>query len=182
MDKVKKVLLELEKSRLTYWNVTIEVGQFLNLLIKDRKYKKVLEIGTSTGYSGIFMTEALSQTNGHLWTIESHKKLRTQLAKENFKKSGLSKFATLIEGHAPEDLPKNPKKFDLVFIDATKCEYHLYFEAIKNRVNKGGIIIADNTESHKNELEKYFTAIRKNKDFTSYPLKIGSGLLLSFKK
>ena len=178
--KIRAVLDKLKKNRHIYWNIPREVGQFLNFLIRDRKYKSVLEIGTSTGYSALWIAEALSHTQGHLYTIESHQKERAKLAKETFKKSGL-KNITLIEGHAPEAIPKTPKFFDLIFLDATKEEYHLYFTALKSRIKKGGMIIADNTESHKKELKKYFQAIENSKEFTNFPLKIGSGLTVSIK-
>lgn len=176
---MQDLLKSLEKTRHKYWNVPRETAEFLNLLIKDREYKRVLEIGTSTGYSGLFMAEALSKKDGHLWTIESHKKERISLAKKTFERSGLGNFITLIGGHAPEAIPKTPKKFDLIFLDATKGEYHLYFEALRNRIKKGGMIIADNAESHKKELKKYFQALKSDKKFESFELKLGTGIFIS---
>lgn len=180
-EKTKTTLLELEKTASKYWNITREVGQFLNLLIKDRKYKKVLEIGTSTGYSALWIAEALSHNKGHLYTIESHQKERAKLAKENFKKSGLAAHITLIEGHAPEAIPSSPKHFDLIFLDATKYEYPQYFAVLKNRLKKGGMIIADNAESHKKELKEYRKLLENSPNFENFHLKIGSGLMVSIK-
>lgn len=176
-----KILKELEKSASQFWNINRATGLFLNLLIKDQKYKTILEIGSSNGYSGIWLADALSTTAGHLYTIESNKKIRYPLAVENFKKSGLNKFVTPILGHAPEDLPKTPKKFDLIFLDATKYEHESYFHALKARIKKGGIIITDNYLSHKKELTPYLKLVQKSPEFKTTILGLGTGIILSIK-
>ena len=182
MNKTISTLLKtLEKTRNKFWNVTPEVGQFLNLLIKDRKYRTVLEIGTSNGYSGVWIAQALSETNGKLHTIESHQKERFHLATENFKKSGLQKHIHQIAGHAPEAIPLSPKYIDLAFFDATKYEHVEYFKVLKNRIKKGGMIITDNIHSHKKELKRYLKIVKKDKSFRSFELSLGTGLLLSYK-
>jgi caffeoyl-CoA O-methyltransferase len=84
-DYLNSLLLEMEKTRETYWNISREVGEFLSKFIRDNNYKTVLEIGTSTGYSGIWLAKGLCETAGRLYTIESHKKERYQIAQENFK-------------------------------------------------------------------------------------------------
>ncbi|MBI4232668.1 class I SAM-dependent methyltransferase [Candidatus Peregrinibacteria bacterium] len=180
-QNLKSLLKTLEKSRQEYWNIPRETGIFLNCLILTQNFKSVLEIGSSTGYSALWMAEALSHTKGHLTTIESHKKVRHKLAQENFAKSGLSKQITLIMGHAPEDLPKSSKKLDMVFLDATKNEHPSYFQALKSRVKKGGLIITDNFLSHRKELSPYLQMLKKEKGWISAELKIGSGLLISQK-
>ena len=170
----------LLKSQESFWNISPEVAIFLNLLIKDRSFQKVLEIGSSNGYSGIWLAEALSKTNGKLYSIESHKK-RFTLAKENFQKSGLSSHITQIFGHAPEDIPLAPKFFDMAFFDATKYEHQSYFEKIENRIKKGGLIITDNAISHKKELSTFFKTLESKKNWKSELLNIGTGLHISQK-
>lgn len=176
-----QLLKELEKTREKYWNISPETGLFFNLLIKERKYLTVLEIGTSNGYSGIWLASALKATKGHLYTIESHKKERFHLAAENFKKAKLTKHITQILGHAPEAIPAKPRFFDLAFFDATKYEHIDYFNALKNRIKKGGMIITDNINSHEKELTEYLKAVKKNPDFLSIKLNLGTGLLLSYR-
>lgn len=180
--KISKLLTQLEKTSKKYWNIHPTVGQFLYLLIKDRKYKTVLEIGTSNGYSGIWLASALAQTGGHLYTIESHKKERYQLALANFAKSGLEKHITPILGHAPEDVPSTPKNFDLAFFDATKYEHISYFTTIQSRIRKGGLIITDNYLSHKKELTPYLKHIQKTNDWFTVILPLGTGLILSLRR
>lgn len=175
------LLKSLEKTREIFWNITPEAGQLLNLIIKDRKYKTILEIGTSNGYSGIWIAEALSKTGGHLYTMESNLKERIILAAENFKKSGLSKHITLMGKHAPEEIPDKPKFFDMAFFDATKNEHLSYFLTIQKRIKKGGMIITDNIYTHTEALKPYLEKISANKNWQSTEVNIGTGLLLSLK-
>lgn len=178
---IASLLLSLEKTREEYWNISRSSGEFLNLLIKNSKIKTVLEIGTSNGYSSIWMAEALAKTKGHLYTIESNKKKRFPLATENFKKARLTKTITQILGHAPEVIPKTPKFFDLIFLDATKYEHLLYLEKIVPRTKKGSIIIADNVISHKKDLSPYVKKVQSLKSFESFLLHTDTGFLVSIK-
>lgn len=178
--QIAQLLKTMRKTNQAYWNISSATGQFLNLLIKNQKYKTVLEIGTSNGYSGIWLAEALKQTRGHLYTMESHKKDRFYIAQKNFRKSGM-KNITQILGHAPEDIPKIPKYFDITFFDATKKEYILYFEALKNRIKKGGLIIADNLYSHADVLKSFIKRIKTDDEWKVFELNIGTGLLIGLK-
>lgn len=198
MNKSTKSLLSsLEKTRHFFWNISKETGLFLNQIIRITNTKTVLEIGTSNGYSGIWIAEALMQNakksrtkadpkTFHLHTIESHKKLRFNLATENFKKAKLTKYITQILGHAPDVIPPSPKYFDLIFLDATKYEHPDYLKAILPRTRKNSIIITDNAISHKEELKPYFKAAKeiatKTKSLKNFLLPIGSGLFISIKK
>lgn len=178
---LKDLLIELESTRELYWNIPRETGAFLNLLIRSQQFRSVLEIGTSSGYSALWMAEALSHTKGTLITLESHKKSRQEIAKANFLKSGLSKHISLILGHAPEDLPKKLEKLDMAFLDATKNEHPSYFHALKNKIRKGGLIITDNLSSHRQELAPYIKTVKSEKAWESTELNIGTGLLISQK-
>jgi len=187
--KIQNLLKKLALTREIFWNIHEEVGEFLNLLITSQKYKTVLEIGTSNGYSGIWLAEALSQVaktckspqKPQLYTLESNFKKRFPLATENFKKAGLLKHITQILGHAPDVIPKTPRKFDLAFFDATKYEHILYWNALKNRINKGGMIIADNITSHKDALKDFTKEVQKDAAFTTVILPLGTGLLVAVK-
>jgi len=176
---ITSLLSSLEKTREEYWNISRLSGEFLNLLIKNLKIKTVLEIGTSNGYSGIWMAEALAKNKGHLYTIESNLKKRFPLATANFKTAGLTKTITQILGHAPEAIPKTPKFFDLIFLDATKYEHLLYLEKIVPRTKKGSIIIADNILTHKKELSSYVKKVQSIKAFESSLLHTDTGFLIS---
>ena len=178
---LSNLLKSLEKTQSKFWNISRDTAIFINALIKESGYKTVLEIGTSNGYSGLWIAEALSQNKGMLHTMESHKKERYYLAQENFAKSGLQKYIHQILGHAPEALPKTPKIFDLIFLDATKEEYLEHFEALKHRVRKGGMILADNLYSHPVPLKPFVEKISSTPGWKVYEMNIGTGLLVAVK-
>ena len=118
-------------------------GQVLSLLSKLIRPKSILEIGTFTGYSAICLAKGLEE-GGKLITIEIDDELEN-IAKRYFEKAGIQNFIVQKIGPALEIIPTLKETFDLVFIDAHKPEYPAYYEAIFDKVNKGGIIIADNT-------------------------------------
>jgi len=181
MNKNLQLLLrELEKTRETYWNITPEVGQFLNDFIRKHNYKTVLEIGTSNGYSGLWLAEALSHNGGTLYTIESNAKKRFPLGQATFAASGLTNIKQIL-GHAPEAIPTEPENFDLAFFDATKHEHLEYFQAISQRIRPGGAIITDNIDSHRKELESYIQSVQDTPGWTSSENPLGTGLLISIK-
>jgi predicted O-methyltransferase YrrM len=118
-------------------------GQVLSLLSKLIRPKCILEIGTFTGYSAICLAKGLEE-GGKLITIEIDDELEN-IAKRYFEKAGIQNFIVQKIGPALEIIPTLKETFDLVFIDAHKPEYPAYYDAIIDKVNKGGIIIADNT-------------------------------------
>ena len=81
-EKTQEVLLALEQTQKQFWNISRVTAEFLYSLIKIQKSKNVLEVGTSNGYSGIWLAKALKETDGHLTTIEFWDK-RLDIAKEN---------------------------------------------------------------------------------------------------
>jgi predicted O-methyltransferase YrrM len=156
-----------------YWNVPRGTAELLRALASRKDVRKILEIGTSNGYSGIFLAEALSHKKGILYTVESHRG-RFDEARKNFRGAGLEKFVVQVYGHAPEVFWKGDEHgeraknqtgrgelaeeygFDMVFMDATKMEYAQYLEDILPRLREGGFIVADNCVSHGEELDEFF--------------------------
>ena len=140
--------------------------------------RSVLEIGTSNGYSGIWIAEALSHTGGRLYTVESHAE-RFQMASENFLEAGVAPWIVQVKGHAPEifaDFRYGP--FDLIFVDATKLEYASYLEAVLPMLAPGGLIVCDNAVTHAGELEGFFEMIEKRSDLEGSLLSMDNGLYL----
>lgn len=179
-NKIQNVLADIEKQASKennpYWVISRPIGKFLNDLVRKQKMKTALEVGTSIGYSGIWLAEGLKETGGKLYTIESHKE-RFNKAKENFKKAELLNEIVQLKGHAPD--VQIDDMFDLLFLDATKCEYVSYLVAFLFHMKKGGVIIADNALSHKNELRKYHDYIFNSPHLESKLIKEGSGIFIS---
>jgi predicted O-methyltransferase YrrM len=117
-------------------------GKTLELLVKMLNPKTILEIGTYTGYSGICLARGLGK-NGKLITLDINDELET-MVRGFFEKSGLSSKIDYRLGNALDIIPTIDGNFDMVFIDADKANYIKYYEIVVERVNPGGIILADN--------------------------------------
>lgn len=179
-QKVKKVLDQIEKQSKKegnlYWTVDHKTGEFLQNLIIEHNIKKILEIGTSIGYSGLWLASGLRKTGGKLYTVES-KKERFDIAAENFAEAGVSEIVQQLFGHAPD--VKIPDMIDMLFLDATKFEYKYYLSTYVFHMHKGGLIVADNAISHKEALGNYYKMVMDSGQFKTELLEIGTGLLVS---
>lgn len=116
----------------------------IKFVLADLKPASILEIGTATGFSAIFM--ATYGGNVHIDTIENYKKRITE-AKQNIADAGLEGVINLIEGDAEsviEELAAKGKSYDMIFIDAAKAQYLNYLPVCKNLLRTGGILISDN--------------------------------------
>lgn len=117
-------------------------GKVLELLVKMHNPKVILEIGTYTGYSGICMARGLSK-EGRLITLDINDEI-APMVKRFFEKSGLAAQIDYRLGNALDIIPTLSGNFDMVFIDADKANYINYYNLVIDRMNKGGIIMADN--------------------------------------
>lgn len=117
-------------------------GRFLSFLSHLTKPKYILEIGTYTGYSALCMAEGLPE-GGKLITIDPNEETN-HFARQFISRSPFASKIELREGQAQNIIPTLKQNFDLVFIDADKKNYGLYFDLVIDKVNKGGLLIADN--------------------------------------
>jgi len=179
-DKSSKLLTELEKTSSDFWNISRSSANFLNMLIKISNSKNVLEVGTSNGYSGIWLAKALKVTGGRLTTIEYYEK-RISLALENFKKCGVDDIITIKQGSATEVLETIEGEIDFAFIDANKGEYIKYFDIINPKLKKGGIIAADNITSHADKVAPFVEKIQADPNYQVEILDLPAGMLLGYK-
>ena len=176
------ILAGLEETQKEFWNVDRKTANLLHCLILATDSKSVLEVGTSNGYSGIWITKALKSTGGRLTTIEYYDK-RQSIALENFKKCGTFDIVRPLQGSACEILESlsEDEIFDFVFIDANKSEYVKYFELVKPHLTDKAMIAADNITSHPEKVKTFIDAVSDDKNFRYEIINLPGGLLLAYK-
>ena len=182
----RKVKAFLESGRWYDMNVPESDGQLLHDLIIQGNYTRALEIGTSTGHSGIWIAWALSKTGGKLITIDIDER-RHRTAVENFEKAGLSEYvdARLADAHELVKELKGP--FDFVFSDADKNWYKQYFLDVDPKLVVGGCYTTHNIRA-----SSYGRRGGGNQDYYDYIMGLdnyesslntrGGGVLISYKK
>jgi caffeoyl-CoA O-methyltransferase len=129
-----------------YLSVPEEDGRLLRILAESIGAKHVVELGTSTGYSGLWLLLALAKTGGRLTTYEIDRG-RHEMARGNFDKAGVLKQVTLVLGDAHAEITKLRDPIDLLFIDADKAGYPDYLQKLAPLVRPGGLIAAHNMAS-----------------------------------
>lgn len=182
-DAEKKALETLETMRQgpRYANVPTTDGRLLRLLTESVNAQVVVEIGTSTGESGVWFALALRATGGHLFTYEIDEG-RANIAQENFRKAGVDDLITIIRGDAHETVKQHKDPIDVLFLDADKEGYIDYFEKLLPLVRPGGLIIAHNMNPRMAD-PRYVTAITTNPQLeTLILLKEGGGVSVTLKK
>jgi predicted O-methyltransferase YrrM len=175
--KILTLLDEMEKSHQTYLSVPMQDGKMLRLLTEVADARNVIEIGTSTGYSGLWFCLALQRTGGHLTTFEIDHS-RASEARQHFRQAGVEKLVTIVEGDAHEQVAKLKTQIDLAFIDADKEGYVDYLNKILPLVRPGGVILAHNVEM----VPEYVKTVTTNANLETIFYMEGNGLSVSLKK
>ena len=180
--KILSVLDDLDQNqRPGMMNVPVADGRLLRVLTESIGAKHVVEIGTSNGYSGIWLCLALRTTGGRLTTYEIDAR-RAALARENFKRAGVDEIVTLVEGDAHEEVAKLTEPVDLVFLDADKPGYIDYLNKLLPLVRPGGLIVAHNMVRPAPD-PAYIKAITTNPDLETIFLNMqAAGVSVTLKK
>lgn len=183
IDKKVEAFLDAHSRQWYDMNVPASDGKLLYDLILENNYKQALEIGTSTGHSGIWMAWALSKTGGKLITIELDES-RYREALRNFKEAGVDHIVDARLGNAHDLVPELKGPFDFVFSDADKGWYRNYFLAVDPKLKAGGCYATHNVSARGGRggnsdyleflqgLDHYETTVDSN----------GGGMAVSFKK
>ncbi len=172
-----------------------ESGKLLYKECEKRQPKRILEIGTAIGYSGILMLSAAKEA--HLTTIEKDDNM-INLARQNFDAAGLTNRVTLYHEDAIvtlEQLSITGEKFDFIFLDGAKGQYIKYLPYLKQMLNKGGLLFADDIYFHGlvkqegiiphknrslvNNLRKFISALESDKDLETEFLDLEDGISIS---
>jgi predicted O-methyltransferase YrrM len=156
-----------------------ETGQLINILVRSLKAPNILELGTSYGYSGIWLAEAAQATGGRVTTMELQD-YKAAYARDMAEKAGLASHIDFKVGDAVQLINALPFKLDFVLVDLWKDLYVPCLEAFYPKLNPGAIIVADNMiRPGGEEVKRYGRAVRAKPGITSVMLPVGSGLEIS---
>ncbi len=170
-----KKFSEQKKQIRRLWNIDPETANFLYDLVLEEKPDRILEIGTSNGYSTFWLSLAAELIFAEIDTIEVDKS-RYDLAVINLQQR---KNVNLILGLAEEVISLLSGKYDLIFIDAGKIGYIEYLKKLKNKLKPGTLLIADNVISHADTVRDYLDFVHNHNNFKTKTVNIGSGLEIS---
>ncbi len=182
-DGERRIVAALEQARggERYANVSTADGRLLRQLAESLGAKRIVELGTSTGESGLWFSMALRKTGGKLYTHDIDPG-RIAVARGNFKKAGVEDLIVITEGDAHLTAPRNKDPIDILFIDAEKEGYDAYLKELLPYVRPGGLIIAHNMRRPAPN-QRYVEAITTSPDLdTSFVLMDGAGIGITLKK
>jgi predicted O-methyltransferase YrrM len=161
------------------WNLSPDAGRFIHFLLQATVAKRVLEIGTSNGYSTLWIADAIEKTGGWLTTLEKDSR-KVELATRNLQRAGLDERVEIIYGDARETIETLDKRFDFVLIDADKESYGHYLAHALKRVRPGAIIMADNISSHASELREFMDMVERDPWLEEVQLPYGGGQVMIY--
>ena len=188
-DRVTTVLARLEaedaKEReqgvareLRARQVARTTGQFLLALVAPQWDCEVLEIGGSRGYSSIWLGAGVRHLGGRVLSLEADP-AKVEAWRANVAEAGLEETVQLVEGDAFASLPEIRDVFDVVFIDAEKDDYERLFQLARDKVEPGGLFVADNVLSHADPLAEYSRARQADPTLESVTIPLDRGLEVS---
>lgn len=161
-------------------NLEPETAQFLHMLLRSSKRTRLLEIGTSNGYSTIWLAWAAASNGGCVISIDrdQHKQ---ELADENLRRAGLREVVELRCGDATEIVKDLTGPFDSVFFDADRYSAPAQLALLQSKLTEDVLLLADNALSHPNEIAGYLRALEELPRFERIILPLGKGLSIAYR-
>ncbi|WP_316365729.1 O-methyltransferase [Candidatus Thiodiazotropha sp. CDECU1] len=160
-------------------NITRDTGEFLSVMVQATNARRILEIGTSNGYSTLWLAQAAQAIDGQVITVELSD-YKIELAARNFARSGISNFITQVEGNAADLLEaKSDSSFDLLFLDSERSEYLDWWPNIRRILRPGGLLVMDNALSHAEEVAHFIGIVSADPAFSTCTLPVGNGEFLA---
>ncbi|MBZ0296899.1 MAG: class I SAM-dependent methyltransferase [Anaerolineae bacterium] len=162
-------------------NLDPATAHLISILIRSSQRRSLLEIGTSNGYSTIWLAWAAKANGGHVTSLDRDPDKHV-LADANLKRAGLRDTVDLLNGDATERVKALEGPFDFVFFDADRTSAPAQLSLLQPRLLPGALILADNALSHPDEIAPYLAAINVQPDFDHTIIPVGKGLSLAYKR
>ncbi|MEJ2137605.1 MAG: O-methyltransferase [Desulfofustis sp.] len=160
-------------------NITRDTGEFLSVLIRATNAQRVLEIGTSNGYSTLWLADSCKAIGGEVTTIEISE-YKFKLATENFSRTNLSSVIKQVHGNAGILLSEcQDSAYDLIFLDSERSEYPGWWADLKRILRPGGLLVVDNAISHSDEMAPFTSIVESDQNFTTSLVPVGKGEYLA---
>lgn len=165
--------------RLLRWrSIEPESAALLALLVISKQARKVLEIGTSGGYSTLWLADALQSTGGHLTTLDIDA-ARQQSARQHLQATGLAALVDVRCCDAGDFLRNEAKNYDLILLDAERPAYVDYWPHLADCLPQAGnTLVVDNVLSHAEQVQDFIALVAADKRFRHTTVPVGAGLLL----
>jgi predicted O-methyltransferase YrrM len=160
-------------------NLEPDTAEIVSILARSSSAKRILEIGTSNGYSTIWLAASVGPGGGHIISIERSQEKQT-MARDNLLKAGLLGYVNLRLGDATQVLETLPGPFDFVFFDADRTSAPGQLALILSRLAPRALILADNALSHPDQIAGYLAMIKGLKQFQHALIPVGKGLSVAF--
>ncbi len=169
---------ETERAR-RMLNITPDTGEFLSVLVRFGNARRVLEIGTSNGYSTLWIAEAAAAIDGHVTTLE-YAGDKVAMARDTFARSGLADRITLVHGDAGQWLAQAADaSIDLLFLDSDREQNAGWWPRLRRVLRRGGLLVVDNATSHAAQMEPLRALLDADPDFGTSLVPVGNGELLA---
>jgi predicted O-methyltransferase YrrM len=162
-------------------NITRDTGELLAVLVRATVARRVLEIGTSNGYSTLWLAEAARSIDGAVTTVELDDN-KIVLASANFARSGLGRFITQAHEDAGRFLQRSDESaYDLIFLDSERAQYCAWWPDLRRILRPGGLLVVDNATSHPQHLAAFVALVKNDAEFSCCLIPIGKGEFLAVK-
>lgn len=163
-------------------NITHDTGEFLVLLARAVDARRILELGTSNGYSTLWLAYAVQPMDGRVITVE-RSAYKAELARENFKRVSLDPWIDLHLGDAGEFLKQqSDQSFGFIFLDCEREHYVEWWSDLQRLLVPGGLLVADNAVSHAHEIEPFKQIVQRTPGYLVSVVPVGNGELVVFKE
>ena len=160
-------------------NITRDTGEFLAVLVRAAFARRVLEIGTSNGYSTLWLASAAQDIGGSVTTVEKSQ-YKIDLAAKNFARSGLASSIAQVHDDAGRLLERSADgAFDLIFLDSERPEYSGWWPHLRRVLRRGGLLVVDNATSHPAEIAPFVALVKADAEFITSLVPVGNGEFLA---
>lgn len=170
---------EMEHSR-KMLNLEPDTARLVHILARSSRAKRILEIGTSNGYSTIWLASAAAEAGGRVTSVDQSAE-KQAMARENLRRAGLLDCVELLRGKAGTIVREIIGPFDFVFFDADRLGAATNLEVLLPKLTPSVLLLADNVLSHPEEIAGYLAAVKKLQDFESVVVPVGKGLSVAYR-